>query len=200
MSQITNNENPELFGGATKAAQTKVNKLADELIDLIETRKEIEAEEDDLKDRIRPAAKQAYFEANEDVSEEDQTAAIHTFDFNGLQVNFANKYEVVDEDHAAAIVDLLGKDHPLTDHLTLETVVTTDVTGLIATDDNEATFKAYGRELLALNKRYGVESNVEEFYGVTEDFHDARHELLDAEDNLALDELLPVQVHFSVID
>ena len=194
MAFITNEENPDLFDSLTKDTKAKVNKVADVLADQIAERQEIEDEELKSKTAIRPVAKQAYFEANED----NYGAQInHTFDFGtDLQVNFVNNYVIRDEDHVAEILELLGANHPLTEHLEQSVEVVTNVTELY--DQNPKRYKAYADELSALNKRYGLQSYVEEEFGVDAEFHNARHELLTAEDNQELDKILPVQVQFTL--
>lgn len=194
MATITNGENPELFGLEDRATKTKVNKLGADLLTKVETRKAAEALEEKAKLTIRPLARQAYFEDNEDSTVREGNID-HTYDFAGFQVNFVNKYYIKDEAHARKIENLLGVNHPLARQIKLSRLIVVDVSNI-----NGPQLSTYNHELNVLNRRYGVTGTVTEQYVVTDKFHDLRHELLTAEDNLTLDALLPVQVAFTIVD
>ena len=195
MAKITTIENPELFENLSYVPKAKITKIGEILENQITARQAAAEQENVSKAAVRPLAKQAYFEANEDVSEAAQTAAIHTFDFGQLQVNFVNAYVIRDKAHADEILDLLGDDHPLAAHIQVNHHVVVDVTTL-TTDTKK--FVAYGKALSALNKQYGLQATVEDKFRVSEQFHDVRHEMLTAQDNLELDNILPVQVQFTL--
>ena len=190
MAFITNEANTELFSHLNKKTQAKAESLAENLAEVITERKEIVADEEAAKTAFKPVAKQAYFEQNE-----TEAVPAHTFDVGDLQVNFVNAYVIKDEDHASEIIELLGEDHPLVDEIVATTTVSIDVTELDKQD-----FIAFAKELKELKDAYGVKTVVDTKWSVTPEFHDKRHDLLTAEDNLSLDEVLPVQVQINVVE
>lgn len=196
MAFITENTNPDLFSTVNRATKTKINKIGNVLEGQIQTRKEAVAEETASKEALQGLAKQAYFEVND---ENPGGAPVHTFDFGGLQVNFTNSYRIRDKQHADELVALLGQNHPLAAQILTSTVVNTNVDKLMDSP-NSKQFVAYAKELSALNKRYGVQSMVDDTFAVSPAFHDMRHTLLTPEDNLEVDKVLPMTVAFSLIE
>ena len=191
MAFITEQNNPELFGHLGLSQQNRLNKRAGILADLISDRKTIAADESEAKEGLKGLAKLAYFQNNED----NAVPPVHTFDFNGLQVNFINNYVIRDEDHYDDIVETLGPEHPLTEELVVKNCVVIDGTAL--PPDQVTT---YLEELAELNERYGATAKVENRFSATPEFHNRRHELLSLGDNLILEQVLPIQVQFSTIE
>jgi hypothetical protein len=196
MSQITNSPNTDLVLATFKSSakeRHKIEKLTDKLRELIVARRRLDKLEGDLKHELKEILKPAYFKYNEDVVISEE--AVHTFDVNELQVNFVNAYFIKDKQHAQDIIELLGTDHPLTDHIVESQKITVDVTGLSEEDAN-----TLARNITNDSWQYNIRPQVERKTVTSPEFHGLRHVILNQEDNLALDTVLPVQVQVVPIE
>jgi hypothetical protein len=194
MSQITNTNNLSLDYLLKSKDSKKVNQAVKILAEFIAIRRESEESEQRLKQMLKDLLKPAYFTHNEEVDEE---WVEHTFDVGQqLQFNFVNAYVIHDQEHVEELLDLLGDDHPLADEILENTKITLDVTDL---ELNEQKSLAKAITKLAYED-YRVKPEVERQYKTSEEFHTLRHVLLTAEDNMELDEVLPVQIQVNVIE
>ena len=193
MSKITNEPNPEIIEGIGRKQAKYIENTADELAAVITQRRLLETEEAELKERLKSALKPAYFKLNEDATDTDNVN--HTYDLEQLQVNFVNKYHLRDQTHVQELAKLLGSAHPLLKHLYTSAKITIDVTELDPQIANEL-----AAELTKVAVNYNIRPQVVRSQEIGEGFHSERHVVLTAQDNLILDEVLPLQVQINTID
>jgi len=192
MSQITNESNPEISDFLDKKNSKQATKLARLLEEYITARREAEDRENQLKAELKEMLTPAYFGVNEDAEQADDV--VHTFDLGGLQVNFINAYQIKDDKHLVELLTLLGEGHPLADWIAQDASLAVDLSGLSKEHIIELT-----QAITDLALDYDITPRVVTSAVATQEFHDMRHVLLTAEDNLALDEVLPVKVQIAKI-
>ena len=192
MANITNDINPSLNKLASPAVKRKVSNLANELETLIDERREVVNEEGEKKVELKEALKPLYFKFNTNARTASEVK--HTFDVGPLQVNFTNAYFIGDTQHLQTLVKLLGNGHPLVDEIKETTKITVDVTDLTP-EQATALTKAITTE--AIN--YDIRPQVDRVQSVTPEFHNLRHVYLTPEDNLQLDEELPLTIQVTPI-
>ena len=194
MSTITEHVNPALTGYLDSTDTTKAKKLGAVLQELIELRRQAEAKETEFKVELKNILKPAYFKYNEDA--EKPSDVNHTFDLGDLQVNFTNSYFIRNAEHYKQLVTLLGEDHPLTKTIKERQKITVDVTNLA-----DADAKALARDIAKATVDYSAPiPKVERVPATTKEFHDLRHIYLSVEDNLTLDEKIPIVIQVSPIN
>jgi polyhydroxyalkanoate synthesis regulator phasin len=193
MAQISNHINPTLVGNLSNKDNKQAKQLANILEQLISLRRQSEAKETALKVQLKNILKPAYFDYNQVPVVGSEVE--HTFDLENLQVNFTSQYYIKDSAHLQTIAKLLGADHPLAQHVKEVTKITVDVTDLTPEEANELAAK-----LATASANYEIIPQVERKPGVTQEFHDERHVYLTTEDNLALDEVLPLVIQVTPIE
>lgn len=193
MSAITNHPNESLDHELSTSHQRLAIKLTDKLEELIEVRRQAEKLETELKASLKNLLKPAYFKFNE--TAEDDTDVVHSFDVNGLQVNFVNAYVIKDSQHAQTLAKLLGEGHPLLDYIQDSHHLTVDLTGL-----SKGEMLDVSKAVTKVTANYGIQPAVKTATVIQPDFHTERHVLLTAKDNLAVDEVLPLQVQVALIE
>lgn len=192
MSKITKKPKHKITDVLTKQQANIVNAIAEKLAILIEQRRKIQEREDDLKAELKQLLKIAYFVHNEDL---EDTESINTFNIaNSLRVTFVDKYLIRNPAHRKEILGLLGEHHPLNEYLRENTKLVFDVTNL-----NEQDAKKLTTELTKISIGYDVRPTVDRYNYTADGFHNARHVYLDVADNLALDDVLPMQVQVKTI-
>jgi len=187
MSKPSPNRN--IFAGETENERRNTEETIDELVGLLDELVAVEEAVTDLKDDLRFWAKDRYWDENE-----SPNTPLHTFDALGsaaaVQLNFVNKYEL-DQAKLLKIKQLLGEKAEVLNYLKQKTLVTVDVTSL-----SKERMLEFFQAALALTKEYGIQGVVDDAYIVEPEFHDARHRLT-REQNQAIDEIMPMQVHIT---
>lgn len=190
MSGITKSANPDILSWI-KLKSRKLFELIEPLSWTIADRIGIVAEEDRLKAELKKHLKAAYFKANSDATKSEQV--IHTFDADKLlQINFVNAYIIQNQQHLTQLIALLGPTHPLTSEVQFSKKLAVDVS-----DMSDGQVAQLERDIAKLSKQK-VETHTNA--RVTENFHSLRHVYLTVEDNLRLDQVLPVQIQITNID
>jgi hypothetical protein len=193
MSAISNYPNESLDLELSAAQQRQAGKLTAKLEQLIEVRRKAEKLEGELKVDLKDLLKPAYFGFN--ATAEDQNEVVHSFDVGGLQVNFVNSYVIKDSQHAQTLAKLLGEGHPLLDYIQDSQHLTVDLTGLTKDEMLEVS-----RSITEATAEYGLRPTVKTSTVIDPEFHNERHVVLSAEDNLVVDKTLPVQVQVALIE
>ena len=193
MSKITNESNTDLGSIIPKNKATSIHKITDLLSDAIESRKAAEANELKLKTALKELLKIYYFKYNTNAEELDEV--VHTFDLNDLQINFVNQYFIKNKELADQLIELLGSKHPLADEIAENVSIKVNVTGL---SDSEA--ESLTKLITEDAVEFGVTPEVERVTNTSPDFHSLRHIVLTEEDNLKLDEILPLQTQVALIE
>ena len=191
MSSITKSANTNILEWFKGKVLKQVNNLLNDLAFVIGERTDIVADEESLKAQLKTVLKKAYFEANNSATKSEQVQ--HTYDAGSdFQVNFVNSYNILSQTHLTDLLLLLGSSHPLTGEVKISKKLAIDVSTL--SDHQIAKLE---RDIAQLSKQ-----KVETQKGakVTEAFHNLRHVYLTVEDNLRVDQVLPVQVQIAKID
>lgn len=178
----------ETPNGSLLKANTETSKLVDTIGVTSLAVKQLEKELNEKKTQLRTLAKQAYWDHN---FQEDDIE--HTFDVPGrtciAQLNFENSYHL-NKDRYDQVKAILGDN--LEGMLQERPVVNIDVNDL----DPETRVEFY-RAIKEICDEYSVEGFVDEKYVVSQEFHDARHELIPRV-NHAIDAVLPVTVAITI--
>ena len=190
MAQITNEDNPmlELISSESK----KADKLATLIREQVSMRSKAEEKETALKVELKELLKPAYFAFNEAAQDEDDVW--HTFDVGGVQVDFTKAYFIKDKEHLKQLTDLLGSKHPLTDTINQTTKIVVDVSTLTPTEA-----KDIATSITNATKAFGIRPTVESKAEAKQEFHDLRHIYLTPEDNMTVDEVLPLVIQVTPI-
>ena len=177
----------------TPAECKTIKTLANEVANSIADRRKIMAEEAVLKDNLKHQLKPIYFKHNNSAEKSEDVQ--HTFDVGGLQVSFANSYFIRGGGQAQQIRDLLGPNHPLAKSIKDITLLVVDVSDL----SNEKATKV-ARDIATLTVKHGISRPVVDRTAVAmPEFHDLRHVYLTPEDNMTVDEVLPMVVQVASI-
>lgn len=139
--------------------------------------------------KILTTAKEQWFEVNDGANAED---VVNTFDARGrrfnAQVDFNNKYTL----NAERLTELQAQFEDVDDFFRKVEVIK------IAMDQLSVhNHQAFFREVVALCAKWKVKAMIGDNFEVHEDFHVNRHSDLDAEDNKAVEAIIPVHAQLT---
>jgi hypothetical protein len=174
--------------------KSQLNLVVEEIAELDQVIKLAEKELVIYKDRLKAAARLSYFVSNDFTDDATGDHAHSTvFSVEGknqsVQLNFDAQYSL----NAERFEQL--SQTAARPYLEKHEVVTIDSYALHKTNQ-----VSLYKELAAVCKKYGLTGIVDDKYVVNPDFHTARHSIISVDENLGIDEIMPVRVSVTVTD